>query len=198
MSPVVTVMPTGALTTGAVQYGTGIKVSIESYLNNSLLLSVSDSRLGKLASIRYPAMSDISFDACDGPCTRDTMTFTPAASDIYYREGSVYQNSEKLFNLVDVFSLPNLSLTFVQKNTQTLQFSVTTNGKNIGTVSLAWKPRVPREFGVDTTGGIIVEPFLSTLLTKLTWNNISSHEVPGMTVYMTNAPRTYLGGAHAH
>lgn len=197
VTPVVTVMPTGALTTGAVQYGTGIKVSIDSYLNNSLVLSVSDSRLGKLVHIRYPAMSDISFDACEEVCTRDTITFTPAASDIYYREGSVYRNSEKLFNLVDVFSLPNLSLTFVQKNTQTLQFSVTTNGKNIGTISLAWKPRVPREFGVDTTGGIIVEPFLSTLLTKLTWNNMSSHEVPGMTIYMADTPRTYLGGAHA-
>lgn len=138
-------------------------------------------------------MSDISFSSCEGVCSRDTMTFTPAGSDIYYREGSVYQNSEKLFNLTEIFSLPNLSLAFVQKNTQVLQFSVTSNGKNIGILSLAWKPRVPKQFGVDTAGGIIVEPFLPTLLTKLTWSNVSSHEVPGMVVYMSGASNTYLG-----
>lgn len=134
MSPIITVMPTGGLTTGTVQYGTGIKVQIESYINNALTLSVSDSRLGAIARVRYPAMSDISFSPCEGVCSRDTMTFTPAGSDIYYRDGSVYQNSEKLFTLTEIFSLPNLSLTFVQKNTQVLQFSVTSNGKNIGTL----------------------------------------------------------------
>lgn len=138
-------------------------------------------------------MSDISYSQCEGVCTRDTMTFVPAGSDIYYREGSVYQNSEKLFDLTEIFTLPNLSFTFVQKNTQILQFSVSSSGKNIGTLSLAWKPQVPKQFGASTAGGIIVEPFLPTLLTKLTWSNVSSHEVPGMVVYMAGESNTYLG-----
>lgn len=90
-------------------------------------------------------MSDISFVPCDDICARDTMTFTPAGSDIYYKEGSVYRNSEKLFSLAEVFTLPNLSFVFVQKNTQSLQFSVLLNGANLGILSLTWKSRVPRQ-----------------------------------------------------
>lgn len=138
-------------------------------------------------------MSDISLTPCVSVCTRDTMNFTPAGSDIYYREGSVYRNSEKLFDLTEIFTLPNLSLTFLQKNTQILQFSVVSNGTNLGTLSLAWKPQVPKQFGADTASGIIIEPFLSTLLTKLTWSNVSSHEVPGMVLYSAGAPNSYMG-----
>lgn len=90
-------------------------------------------------------MSDVSLVPCEGVCTRDTMTFTPAGSDIYYKEGSVYRNTEKLFTLTEIFTLPNLSFVFVQKNTQSLQFSVLLNGVNLGILSLTWKPRVPRE-----------------------------------------------------
>lgn len=120
-------MPTGNILLGSIQNGTGVKVQVESYLNNILSLSVSDTRLGRLARIMYPVMSDVSTTPCETLCKKDTISFTPAGSDIYYKEGVVYKNSERLFAIAEIFNSPNLSFAFVQKNTQSLQFSVLNN-----------------------------------------------------------------------
>lgn len=194
---VITVMPSGKVIPGSIQYGTGVQVRMDSHRDGVLTLGISDTRLGNIARIRYPVMSDISMKPCADICPDDTMYFTPSASDVYFQEGVVYRNSQKLFWLQEIFSFPNLSFVFVQKNSTALQFSVLQNGVELGVLSLQWKPRVPQEIGAtDPTNTIIVQPLIHTLLTKLSWNNQSSHETPGMVLYSPGKSE-YLGGAHA-
>gem|GEM_PF-5406384 len=63
-----------------------MEVKIESYFDKALTLLVYDTRLGNIARIRYPIMSDISFIPCVGTCNQDALSFSPASSDIVYRD----------------------------------------------------------------------------------------------------------------
>lgn len=176
-------MPTGNIDTGAVQYGTGIEVQIESYLDNVLSLLVYDTRLGNIARVRYPAMSDISF-TCSTTCAQDSISFSPASNDISYQDGFVFRNSQKLFSVADVFSYPNLSFAFIHQDSKNLQFALSFNGLYLGVLSLQWKSHVPAQGQIiSNLQTITVESLRSTLLTKLAWSNMSSYETPSLLVY---------------
>lgn len=175
-------MPTGNIDTGSVQYGTGVEVQIESYLDNILSLLIYDTRLGNIARVRYPAMSDISF-TCGVNCSQDSMSFAPASNDISYQNGIVSRNSQQLFSLSDVFSYPNLSFAFIHQDSKNLQFALSYSGLYLGVLSLQWKPRVPSHGQFTAPQTIAVESLRSTLLTKLAWSNMSSYETPSLVVY---------------
>lgn len=90
-------MSSGNIVPGTIEYGGGVQVQMESYRDNVLTLNVSDTRLGNIARVRYPALSDISMKPCSDVCEEDTMYFTPSRTDVYFQDGSVYRNSQKLF-----------------------------------------------------------------------------------------------------
>lgn len=87
-SPILTLTSSGNVIVGSAQYGTGIEVQIESYLNNTLTLLAYDTRLGDIARIRYPIMSaDRTLTACTLSCDHDSLYFVPSSSDVTYRDG---------------------------------------------------------------------------------------------------------------
>lgn len=197
VKPIITVTPSWNIAAGSLQYGTWIQIDIDSYRDGILTLGVTDSRLGNIARIRYPLLSDISTKPCDDICRQDTMYFTPSALDVYYQDGVVYRNSQRLFWVKEIFSFPDLSFVFVQNNSQALQFSVLQNGTTLGILSLQWKPRTPQELSTASRNdSIIIEPLLHTILTKLSWSNKSSYEAPSMVIY-SPSKNEYLGGPHA-
>ena len=91
-TPVFTVHPSGNIVTGAIKYGTGMNVQIESFYNGILSFSVRDDRAGDIARITYPAFSsDVSYNLCsyaetDARCDRDTLAFVPANTTVTYKE----------------------------------------------------------------------------------------------------------------
>lgn len=115
-SPLLTITPSGNIITGTAQYGTGVEVKIESYENNILTLLVYDTRLGSIARVHYPLMSDPrSMTPCTTSCDRDTMYFIPGNSDTTYQNGGVYRGNQKLFSLAEIFTFPNLSFAFIHQ-----------------------------------------------------------------------------------
>lgn len=197
-SPLFTVTPSGNILTGTAQYGTGIEVKIESYEDNILTLLVYDTRLGSIARVHYPLMSDDrSTTPCTTSCDRDTMYFTPGSTDITYKDGIVSRGTQKLFSLAEIFTFPNLSFAFVHQLGDNLQFSVSYNGLPLGILSLRWKSRVPAEISsANTSGTYTLETLQSSLLSKLAWSSMSSYETPSLIVYSPDYTSSYLGGAH--
>lgn len=181
--------------TGNIQYGTGVEVQVESYNNGALSLIVYDTRLGGIARIKYPIMSnDRGTVPCSTSCDRDLLYFTSARSDIIYRDGVVYNGTQKLFSLSEIFTFPNLSFAFVHQKGENLQFSVSYNGQALGTLSLRWKSRVPSEkLGTDTPDTFIVESLKSTILTRLAWTDKSSYETPALVLYNSGGDSNQVG-----
>lgn len=132
--------------------------------------------------------------SCTTSCDRDILYFVPNNSDITYKDGRVYNGTQSLFSLKDIFSFPNLSFAFVHQNSEYLQFLVTYNGVSLGTVYLRWKSRLPAEQGSENTSNTYtLESLRSTLSTKLAWSNKSSYETPSLILYTTGEETTYVG-----
>jgi hypothetical protein len=104
----------------------------------------------------------------------------------------VYKSNQKLFNLSDIFSFPNLSFAFIHQSSESLQFVVIYNNTSLGTLSLRWKSRVPSEVGSTDADTFILESFQSTSLTKLAWSSLSSFDTPSLILY-TPDTSSYLG-----
>lgn len=135
--------------------------------------------------------------ACSVSCDRDIMYFVPNNNDITYKDSRVYNGSQLLFSLKDIFTFPNLSFAFVHQNSEYLQFLVSYNGLSLGTLHIRWKSRVPVEQGSeDTSGTYTLSSLRSTLSTKLSWSNKSSYETPSLVLYNTDEEITYVGGSH--
>jgi len=121
------------------------------------------------------------------------MYFVPGNSDISYKDGRVYNGLQSLFSIKDIFNFPNLSFAFVHQNSEYLQFTVSYNGLNLGTLFLRWKSRIPAEQGSgDTSNTYTIESLRSTLSTKLAWSNKSSYEMPSLVLYTTGEETIYV------
>lgn len=190
-------MPSGNIVPGSMQFGTGVKVKVESYADGVLTLLVYDTRLGSIARVRYPLFSrDQSLSPCTtGSCDRDMLSFTPGSPQVSYQDGIVSSNSQRLFSLSEVFASPNLTFAFIHHTGEELRFSVAHNGSTLGMLSLRWKGRVPSVSSSDipTSSTYVLESLRSGLATKLAWGSTSSHEIPSLVVYSPGSSTAYPG-----
>ena len=168
-------------------YGTGIGVYVESFANRTLKLLLSDSRLGKVAQISYPQFPEnISLTACDSnktdDCEKDGMFFVPADSAVTYQDGKISKNGSLLFDIRDIFSFGGLSFDFISSADHTLQFSVRNGNQILGTLHFLWKSRIATS-EKPTSNTYYVQPLISAVLSRVSWTQTSSYEMPSLAFY---------------
>lgn len=156
-------------------------------MNRTLRLLLSDSRLGKVAYITYPRLSDdVSVAPCDvsklGDCEKDAMFFVPSNSSITYKDGKISKDGSYLFSIGDIFSFGGLSFDFVANTDDTLQFSVRNGNDILGTLHLLWKSRIATD-EKPTTDTYFVQPLISAVMSRLSWTQTSSYEMPSVIFY---------------
>jgi hypothetical protein len=168
-------------------YGTGLGVYVESFANRTLKLLLSDSRLGKVAQITYPQFPEnMSLTACDSnkvnDCEKDGMFFVPADSTVAYQDGKISKNGSLLFDIRDIFSFGGLSFDFVSSVDDTLQFSVRNGNEVLGVLHLLWRSRIATS-EKPTSDTYYVQPLISAILSRVSWTQTSSYEMPSVAFY---------------
>ena len=87
-----------------------------------------------------------------------------------------------MFNIKDIFSVGGLSFDFVTNTDGTLQFSVRNGNEVLGTLHLLWKSRIATDER-PTPDTYYVQPLISTILSRVSWTQTSSYEMPSLAFY---------------
>lgn len=182
------------------RYGTGLGVSVESFSQRTLKLLLSDSRLGKVAQVTYPQFPEnVSLVGCDSnknsDCDKDNLFFVPGNSAVTYENGKVSKNGSLLFDIRDIFNFGGLSFDFISSVDDTLQFSVRNGNEILGTLHLLWRSRIATS-EQPTSDTYYVQPLISTLLSRVSWTQTSSYEMPSLAFYDSQESSEGADGAH--
>jgi len=95
------------------------------------------------------------------------MVFTPAVSDAVLKDNTLLYNGMALSALKNIFDAPALSFAYISSKTSNIQLSVLYQGKNIGTLTLSFAPRIPSLSLSPNTFSI--EILMSDIVSDTTW-----------------------------
>jgi hypothetical protein len=158
--------------------GTGLQVNWQPNSWGLFSLLVSDKRIWDVARITYPYLRDT-----------DRILFSPSNTDITVSDNNLYYRWILLAPVKNIFEVPVLSFALVPHSPD-LKFSVLYQNKNIGTVTLAYKPRTPAIWMSQNT--FWIEMLMSDLISDSTWGPLSSGDIRGMMILQSDAKSSFV------